>query len=165
MCLEALASVPWPVGPDSRPLSFGPREARVFDIGLPRRFMSGECPIFRYGGAPVLTFGTADGICAIQPFVVPGKVSAHVSPLNAYSATAAVIQRCVGGNPSQGGQVRSFGECRGIFVGLALAADPVQLTAIVQKAITISLLLCRSMTLTCGVVRCIVLEAQADPGL
>lgn len=90
MCLEALASVPWPVGPDSRPLSFGPREARVFDIGLPRRFMS------------------ADGICAIQPFVVPGKVSAHVSPLNAYSATAAVIQRCVGGNPSQGGQVRSF---------------------------------------------------------
>ena len=53
---------------------------------------------------------TADGICGIQPFLVPGKESAHVAPINAYLATGAVISRCVGGVPSKGGQVRDFGE-------------------------------------------------------
>lgn len=42
MCAEALASVPWVIGPERRSISFGPREAHVFDIGLPRRFMSCE---------------------------------------------------------------------------------------------------------------------------
>lgn len=42
MCEEAFASIPWVIGPQTRPLSFGPREANTFDIGLPRRFMSGE---------------------------------------------------------------------------------------------------------------------------
>lgn len=42
MCLEALASIPWVIGPDYRPFSFGPRETNTFDVGLPRRFMSCE---------------------------------------------------------------------------------------------------------------------------
>ncbi|CAF9925415.1 MAG: hypothetical protein ALECFALPRED_003134 [Alectoria fallacina] len=92
MCEEALASVPWVIGPETRPISFGPREAHVFDIGLSRRFMS------------------SDGICAIQPSLVPGKMSAHVAPRNAFVATVNVIRKCVGGTPFQGRQVRNFGE-------------------------------------------------------
>ena len=52
----------------------------------------------------------ADEICAIQPFLVPGKTSAHMAPRNAFVATANVIRKCVSGTPSQGGQVRDFGE-------------------------------------------------------
>ena len=40
MCQEALASIPWVIGPVTRLFSFGPREANMFDIGLPRRYMS-----------------------------------------------------------------------------------------------------------------------------
>ena len=59
-----------------------------------------------------LNIDIADGTCAIQPFLIPGKASAHVAPINTYVATATVIQRCVGGNPSTGGQVRDFGKLR-----------------------------------------------------
>ena len=46
MCLETLASIPWLIGPERRPISFGPRETNTFDIGLPRRFMSCESSCF-----------------------------------------------------------------------------------------------------------------------
>ena len=49
MCEEALKSIPWVIGPETRPISFGPREANTFDIGLPRRFMSYEPSHFRCG--------------------------------------------------------------------------------------------------------------------
>ena len=53
---------------------------------------------------------TADGICGIQPYLVPGEESALVPPINAYLATATLIQQCAGGNPPMGGQARDFGE-------------------------------------------------------
>ena len=59
---------------------------------------------------------TVDGICAIQPFLVPGKTSAHVAPRDAFVATANVIRKCVGGTRAQGGQVRDFGEWRGLLI-------------------------------------------------
>ncbi|KAL9135430.1 MAG: hypothetical protein Q9175_003385 [Cornicularia normoerica] len=65
----------------------------------------------------------SDGICAIQPFLVPGKASAHVAPINTYVATATVIQRCVGGNPSTGGQVRDFGKLRDLQSASVLLAE------------------------------------------
>lgn len=55
-------------------------------------------------------FDIADGVCAIEPFLVEGKGSARVATRNAYVATASVIQRCVGVSPSKGGQANDFGE-------------------------------------------------------
>lgn len=63
---------------------------------------------------PALMFEPADGICVVEPYLVPGKASAHVTAINAYFATATLIQRCVGGIPSKGGRVRSFVEWRDI---------------------------------------------------
>lgn len=51
MCEEALASIPWVIGPETRLISFGPREVDMFDIGLPRRFMSCASSLFRCGNA------------------------------------------------------------------------------------------------------------------
>lgn len=51
MCEEALASIPWVIGPATRLFSFGPRDANTFDIGLPRRFMSCQYSSFRHGKA------------------------------------------------------------------------------------------------------------------
>ena len=59
---------------------------------------------------PSQTFSIADGNCAIQPFVVPGRESALVAPADAYVATSNLIATCVGGILSKGGQVRRFGE-------------------------------------------------------
>ena len=42
MCGEAVASITPTFKTGSRPVSFGPREAGSFDIGLPRRWMSCE---------------------------------------------------------------------------------------------------------------------------
>ena len=49
MCEEALASIPWVIGPETRAVNIGPREANIFDIGLPRRFMSCEPSDFQCG--------------------------------------------------------------------------------------------------------------------
>lgn len=57
-----------------------------------------------------LILDIADGICAIQPFVVPEKESALVAPASVYLATYTLIKSCVGGNPSAGGQARDLGE-------------------------------------------------------
>ena len=48
MCGGALASIPSAIGQASWPFSFGPRETNTFDIGLPRRFMSGELLFLRF---------------------------------------------------------------------------------------------------------------------
>ena len=53
MCEEALASIPAVIGPWKRRLTFGPREAKLFDIGLPRRFMSCGFPSFPFDVEPV----------------------------------------------------------------------------------------------------------------
>ena len=42
MCGEAVASIPRTFKTGSAPVTFGPREAGAFDIGLPRRWMSCE---------------------------------------------------------------------------------------------------------------------------
>lgn len=96
---------------------------------------------------------------------MPGKVSAHVAPMDAYIVTAAVIQKCVGGNPSSGGQVRDFGEWRDFQMDVGLVAFSVPLIMTVQEATTISSSLCPSTILICGVIMCDVLEAQAGLGL
>ncbi len=108
MCGEALASIPWMIAMDTRPMTFGPRAAGTFDIGLPKRWMSCESFFQNRKGGP--NFIIANGICGIQPYLVPGKESARVAPVNAYVATAVVVQQCVGGNPSKGGQARDFGK-------------------------------------------------------
>lgn len=56
-----------------------------------------------------LILDIADGICGIQAYVEPGKESALVAPANVYLTTADLIQKCVSGNPSTGGQARELG--------------------------------------------------------
>ena len=39
-CMDAFASIPWLIGHQRVPASFGPREEGHFDVGLPKRWMS-----------------------------------------------------------------------------------------------------------------------------
>lgn len=49
MCGEAVASIPPAFKTGSTPVTFGPREAESFDIGLPRRWMSCESSFLTTG--------------------------------------------------------------------------------------------------------------------
>ena len=40
MCSQAFASIPWMMSAEQMPVTWGPRGANRFDVGLPRRFMS-----------------------------------------------------------------------------------------------------------------------------
>lgn len=93
-CLEAIASVPPVISPAHVALSFGDRDARHFDIGLPRRYLSNN------------------GLCAIQPRLVRGAKEARLTPIDADRAAIGVVDQCVDREVSTGGIAGDIGKLR-----------------------------------------------------
>ncbi|KAL9133091.1 MAG: hypothetical protein Q9175_005730 [Cornicularia normoerica] len=72
--------------------TYGQRYTGPFDVKLPKRYIS------------------SDGLCVIQPSIIPGESSARASPQEVAFAAGYIIDQCVNARPSTGGRVRDIGQ-------------------------------------------------------
>ncbi|CAF9927191.1 hypothetical protein IMSHALPRED_007149 [Imshaugia aleurites] len=87
-CIEALTQID---ASSTTQQTYGPRLAGRFDVKLPKRYIS------------------LSGLCIIEPRVKNGKSSARASLQEVESAAAYIIDECVNGEPSQGGELHNIG--------------------------------------------------------
>ena len=98
-CQEALRSVPKLPTPH-REVTFGPREDLIYDVGLPREYMS------------------TDGSCIILLGIKPRSYDARATPYDVVRAATSVIDRCfAGGKPAGSGFIKNFGGDNNLLVG------------------------------------------------
>lgn len=107
-CLSAWESIPRAAGPV---LTFGSRDAdERYGIGLPKRYLSCEYPWNTHLDGPSTEAYKADGTCAIEPLLLPGRSFAKAKLADLALASSVVIDGCVDGKSSTGGLVWNFGK-------------------------------------------------------
>ena len=109
-CQEALRSVPRP--PTShREVTFGPREDLIYDVGLPREYMS------------------ADGSCIIVLGIKSPSRDARATPYDVGRAATSVIDYCFAGvKPAASGFIRDFGGDNNLVVGFTALPRSIRVT-------------------------------------
>ena len=109
-CQEALRSVP-KLPTSHREVTFGPREDLIYDVGLPREYMS------------------ADGSCIIVLGIKPPSRDARATPSDIGRAATNVIDHCFAGvNPAASGYIRDFGGDNNLVVGFAALPGNMRVT-------------------------------------
>lgn len=109
-CQEALRNVPNVPSPD-RELTFGPREDDLYDVGLPREYMS------------------TDGSCILLLKVKPPSRSARATPYDVGRAAFSIIAYCFAGDkPAVSGFIQDFGGDNNLVVGFSALPGNIRVT-------------------------------------
>ena len=109
-CQEALRSVP-NLPTSHREVTFGPREDLIYDVGLPREYMS------------------TDGSCIVLLRIKPPSHNARATLYDVGKAATSVIDYCfAGGKPAVSGFIQNFGGDNNLVVGFSALPGNTRLT-------------------------------------
>ena len=107
-CQEALRSVP-NLPTSHSEVTFGPRGSLIYDVGLPREYMS------------------TDLSCMILLGIKPPSQDARATPYDVGKAATMIIDYCfAGGKPAVSGFIQNFGGDNNLLVGLSALPENVR---------------------------------------
>ena len=109
-CQEALRSVPdFPKSHSE--VTFGPREDHIFDVGLPREYMS------------------TDGSCIVLLKIKPPSLNARATTYDLGKAATSIIDHCFAeGKPAMSGFIQNFGGDNNLVVGFSALPGNIRVT-------------------------------------